>query len=73
MQFFFKRNRSENCSVNDLKSHQEISKQTTMIILILVQFRRKFTCSGISTFKSLIRPAQVYMHFVLYGEINFEG
>lgn len=73
MQFYLNETGVKTCSVNDLKSHQEISKQTTMIILILVQFRKKFTCSGISTFKSLIRPAQVCMHFVLYGEINFEG
>lgn len=40
MHFFKNETGVKTCSVNDLKSHQEISKQTTMIILILVQFRK---------------------------------
>lgn len=39
---------------------------------MLAQFKRKLTSSAILLKKkeNPKRPAQVYMHFVLYGEIN---
>lgn len=41
---------------------------------MLAQFKRKLTSSAILMKKkeNPKRPAQVYMHFVLYGEINLK-
>lgn len=42
---------------------------------MLAQFKRKLTSSAILIKKKKEnpkRPAQVYMHFVLYGEINLK-